>query len=222
MKLCHDTADNPSPCSRLLICQPIDITGNEQPGLVVGRRCAEKLLVIGWESVPPVGGLFSRMDPDLLGDKNPGWERHIISLRLDLHTLGNALGDMTGPGRLDFYVVQGIGERDIYWFEPRELRREHLTGSPSEKYYDLTLGDMDGDAEPELVGTSKESAVLFYYYIPADFQQGPWLDDSLHVVARDTEVEGLAVVDLEGDGHVDIIDKPHEPDACVDVWQNHT
>lgn len=51
-----------------------------------------------------------------------------------------------------------------------------------EKYHDLATGDVDDDGEPELVGVSQESEVVFYDDIPDDPYRSPWPDANRHVV----------------------------------------
>jgi len=106
-------------------------------------------------------------------------------------------------------VGQGIGRHDIYWFEqpadPRKSWTRRLVASDFNKYHDLAFGDVDNDGDPEIVGTSQESEVVFYYDVPEDPTQSPWPEECLHVIASETNVEGLEIVDLDGDGHNEVI-----------------
>jgi hypothetical protein len=209
MEFHHDPIDDSPPCGRLFVCRTTDLTGNGRPDLIVGGLGSETLPVVGVEGLPLVGSLFRRLESDLFWYENPGWDRHVISPRSDLRPLGNALGDVTGNGRLDLFVAQGHDDRDVYWFEqpddPREAWTQHLIGSPFEKYHDLAFGDVDGDGAPELVGASQGSEVLFYYDVPADPRREPWPEHCRHVVARATNVEGLEILDLDDDGRNELV-----------------
>ena len=209
MKFEHERIDSSPPCGRLFVCQPVDLTGNGRPDLIVGGAGSETLPILGVEGVPLVGRPFRRLEDDLFWYENPGWERHVISSRSDLNVNGNALGDITGNGRLDLLVGQALGDRDIYWFEqpadPREPWTEHLIGGEFEKYHDLAFGDVDNDGEPEVVGASQRSEVVFYYDVPDDPYQSPWPSECLHVIDRGRHVEGLEIVDIDGDGRNELI-----------------
>lgn len=209
MEFEHRVIDPSPPCGQLFGCEPVDLTGTGRPDLVVGGAGAETLPVLGRGGAPLIGRLFRRLEDDLFWYENPGWERHVISSRSDLNALGTAVGDVTGDGRADLFVGQGIGGRDLYWFEqppdPRDPWREHRIGSPFEKYHDLAFGDVDGDDEPELVGASQGSEVVFYYDLPGESVREPWPDACRHVVASGTSAEGLAVADLDGDGRNELL-----------------
>ncbi len=220
MRFNHEVIDDSPPCGRLFVCQPVDLTDNGRPDLIVGGAGSETLPILGTGGIPLIGRFFRRLENDLFWYENPGWKRHTISSASDLQILGSTIGDLTGNGRVDLIVGQGIGGRNIYWFEqpsdPREQWTKHLIASDFDKYHDLTFGDVDNDGEPEIVGASQESEVLFYYDVPDDPYRTPWPSDSLTVIARETNVEGLEIVDIDGDGQNELIAgtsifRQHEP-----------
>jgi hypothetical protein len=216
MNFNHETIDPDAPSGRMATCQTTDLTGNGKPDFIVGAAGANPRVTL-----PGVGELqlrytsgVSRLIPHLETDvfwyENPGWERHALATEHDLNLcVGSTLYDVDGDGRLDFVVGQGKPENDVYWYEqpadPREPWTQHLISEEFCKYHDLAVGDVDNDGEDELVGLAQESEVVFYYDLPADPTVEPWPTDGLHVVADGTCVEGVNVVDIDGDGENELI-----------------
>ena len=209
MRFRHEVIDDSPPCGRLGICLPTDLTGNGRPDLIVGGLGSETLPLLGTGGLPLIGRLLRRLETSVFWYENPGWERHDLSAAHDLYVFGNTLADITGDGRTDLVVGQGIGSSDIYWFEqpadPREPWTRRLIDSAFEKYHDLAFGDIDGDGEAELVGTSQRSEVVFYYDVPEDPFRSPWPPECRHVIAENTNVEGLEIADVDGDGRDELI-----------------
>ncbi|WP_418286657.1 FG-GAP-like repeat-containing protein [Halorubrum sp. DTA46] len=214
----HHVIDDSPPSGRLFVCEPTDITGNGVPDLIVGGAGSEALPVIGDRSIPLIGRLFRRLETDLFWYENPGpdapngtseWERHSIFPKSGLHILGGTIGDVNGNGRADAIVGQAFGGSDIYWFEqptdPTQQWTKRLIADDFSKYHDLAFGDVDNDGEPEVVGCSQESETIFYYDVPDDPTRSPWPDECLTVICEETSDEGLAVVDIDGDGNNELI-----------------
>jgi len=151
--------------------------------------------------------------------ENPLWTRHEMASAPNLEA-GGLVMDVNRDGRLDVVAGQQLGGRCLYWFEcppdPRERWPVHVIEDRFEKYHDQAAGDVDADGEPEIVFLSQKSGVLAYLDVPDDPRVSPWPRECCHVVAKDMlDVEGLAVVDLDGDGRVEVIAgtnifRPHE------------
>jgi hypothetical protein len=127
---------------------------------------------------------------------------------------GGVVLDITGNGRLDVVVGQQLGGKELFWFEnppdPTNEWPKHVIEDRFEKHHDQAVGDIDGDGEPELVVLSQKSQVLVYYDIPADPWVSPWPRECCHLIAEGlVEVEGLRIVDIDGDGEPEIIAGPN-------------
>lgn len=209
MKFRHEIIDDSPPCGRLTICQTTDLTGNSRPDLIIGGLGSETLPIIGTGGIPLIGRILKKLETSVFWYENPGWERHKLSSDSQLYVIGNTLGDINGNSRQDLIVGQGIGARHLYWFEqpvtPRQTWKRYTIGSYFDKYHDLAFGDIDNDGEPELIGASQESNVIFYLDIPDDPYQEPWPEECLHIIQTGKNVEGLEVVDIDNDGQNELI-----------------
>ena len=171
-----------------------------------------------------IGG--KRGDVNLFWYENPSWTRHAMARAPNLEA-GGAVVDITGNGRPDVVAGQQIGGNELYWFEcpddPRDLWPKHVIEDRFEKYHDQAVGDVDGDGEPEIVALSQKSQVLVYYDIPPDPRVAPWPRECCHVVAEGVaETEGLAIVDIDRDGRVEVIAGPsifHPPEHPGERWR---
>ena len=226
----HEVIDPDPPSGRLFICHPTDLTGNGLPDLVVGGMGSMNVqtpipgLTVHRSSLP--GYLFKRFETDLFWYENDSWERHVMADGVDLHLLGSTLADFDGDGSEDIVIGQGIGFRGIFWFErpddPKEQWTKRLLREDFEKYHDLAFGDVDNDGEPELVGLSQESETVFYYDVPNDPRRTPWPDETKHVVDSGVNLEGLAIVDVDGDGENELIAGTHVYRQGDAGWERET
>ena len=209
MEFTHELIDGSPPCGRLFLCEPYDLTKNGRPDLIVGGFGSETLPIINKQGVPIVGRFFRRLEKNLFWYENPGWKRHVISSRSDLNLLGGTVADIGEDEAAELVVGEAIGGQNIYWFkqpeDPREEWTERVIASDFEKYHDLVFGDIDNDGESEIVGTSQQSEVLFYYDVPADPYDVPWPEECLTVIDRGVSLEGLKIVDIDGDGRNELI-----------------
>jgi hypothetical protein len=231
----HERVDADPPCDHLGFCLTTDLTGNGRPDIIVGGHgpfgrepitrgdtLLKRLRSLVERQVRPVHETQTK----LFWYENPGWERHTISsdptLKLDV---SGTLHDITGNGRLDLISGEGINDHNVYWFEqPADPRDEwttyHLTDA-FEKYHDLAFGDVDDDGEAELVGLSQESETVFYYDVPDDPRSEPWPESGLQIVDDDIRVEGLEIVDIDGDGRTEILAGTqiyHQPESFDEQW----
>lgn len=212
----HEVIDPDPPCGKLGFCLTEDLTGNGRPDVIVGgagegfpgKRFINAAEDRGIPTFRRLRSLVGYAETNLFWYENPGFERHDVAAVPHLD-VGGTVGDITGDGRPNVVAGQGIRENDVYWFEmpddPREPWTEHLLTDSFEKYHDLAVADVDDDGDPEVVGISQESETVFYYDIPADPRRTPWPEECLHVVDEGRTLEGIAVVDIDGDGTTELI-----------------
>jgi hypothetical protein len=188
VKFRHEVIDPDPPGSHHDITLIADVNGNGRNDVIIGGK---------------------KGDVNLFWYENPSWTRHDMASAPNLEA-GGVILDITGNGRPDVVAGQQIGGNELYWFEcppdPRALWTKHVIEDRFEKYHDQVVGDVDGDGEFEILIASQRSGILAYYDIPADPRVSPWPRACCHVIAEGmADVEGLVIVDIDGDGCAEII-----------------
>ena len=188
----HQVIDNNPSGSLNDVCLIGDIDGDGRNDIVIGGKRGEGNIV--WY-------------------ENPSWTRHTIGTAC--LEAGGCLVDIGGSGRLDLYVGNPRDPEintQLYWFEcpedPTQPWTRRIVIDRFEKYHDQAAGDVDGDGAIELLFASQVSQVLGYFDIPEDPRVEPWPESCLHIIAEGVHVEGLAIVDLDGDGENEVIAGP--------------
>lgn len=201
----HRVIDPDPPGARHDICLVADVNGDGRNDIIIGGKSG------------PV---------NLFWYENPTWRRHDMAFAPELEA-GGVVVDINRDGRPDIVAGQQWDGNELYWFEcppdPTQRWTRHLIEDRFRKYHDQAVGDVDGDGEPEIVVLSQLSGVLVYYDIPSDPRVSPWPRECAHLLAEGmSEVEGLAVVDIDGDGRNEIIAGTsiyHPPDAPGRPWR---
>lgn len=216
MNFRHERLDSEPPCAKLGFCLTTDLTGNGWEDVIIGGMGSgypgQRFIIAAEDKgLPTLRSLRKRLglhETHLFWYENPGWQRHEIASAPYLD-VGGALGDVTENGRLDVIAGQGIHHYDLYWFEqpvdPRHPWKRRLITEDFEKYHDVAFGDVDDDGEPEIVGLSQESEMVFYYDIPDNPYRSPWPEKCQHIIAEGLRGQGLAILDLDGDGRTELI-----------------
>ena len=160
-----------------------------------------------------IGGKYGPGDGRPVADGNlvwyeaPHWNRHVIGFgKLEA---GGVTMDLTGNGRLDLVIGEQYDGKCLYWWEnpadPKQRWTRRLITDSFQKYHDQAVGDVDGDGVDELVVISQVARTLLYYDIPEDPTVEPWPESCRNIIATDVELEGLRVVDIDGDGVNEIV-----------------
>ncbi|MFQ6130760.1 MAG: FG-GAP repeat domain-containing protein [Armatimonadota bacterium] len=204
----HQVIDPDPPGSEHDVTLIADLNGDGQNDIIIGGK---------------------RGDVNLFWYENPSWRRHDMASAPNLEA-GGVMLDVNGDGRLDVIAGQQIGGRELFWFEcpddPTQPWTKHVITDRYQKYHDQAVGDVDGDGEPEVVFLSQRSGILAYYDIPPDPRVSPWPEELCHIVAEGMiEVEGLRILDLDGDGRNEIVAGPNifrPGDAPAAAWQKQS
>jgi hypothetical protein len=189
----HEVIDDAPPGSMLDITLLTDVNGDGRPDIVIGGK--EGAVNLFWY-------------------ENPAWRRHEMASAPQLEAGGLAV-DLTGTGRPDIIAGQQMQSHKLFWFEnppdPAGAWPVRVIDDRWEKYHDQAMGDVDGDGEPELVFASQVSRILAYYDIPDDPREEPWPRDRCHLIAEGLgqELEGLVVLDIDGDGRQELLAGPN-------------
>lgn len=192
LKFRHEVIDSDPPGAQHDITLIVDVDGDGRNDIVIGGKQGD--LNVFWY-------------------QNPSWTRHTLANVPSLEAGGVVL-DINRDGRPDFVAGREGRGKELYWFEnppdPTGLWKVHLITDRFERYHDQTAGDIDGDGQPEILISSQNVGVIAYYDIPEDPTVEPWPDECCHILAEDMpRTEGLAVVDLDGDGRNELIVGPN-------------
>jgi hypothetical protein len=158
-----------------------------------------------------------------------GWRRHVLDpdpLRIEA---GSAVHDIDGDGDPDIVFGGDSGSDQVWWWEnPGSLsrtrspwRRHTVKSGGAAKHHDQLFGDFDGDGRAELAFWNQGARTLFVAEIPEHPRAArEWLRSAIYTYEEDSQMlqrgsypswkgvhehEGLAAVDVDADGKLDIV-----------------
>ena len=152
---------------------------------------------------------------DLLWFKNSGtptdemlWKRHVITNKKLRGAYDVALADFDGDGDLDVAASSWRLSNNFVWFEndgtpaDGEWKMRIIEANLKETRM-IRVADVDGDNDPDLVGTAREAPLVVWYENTGKPAQTGW---KKHVI-DDQSVQPIhgEVVDLDRDGDMDVL-----------------
>jgi hypothetical protein len=189
-----------------------DINGDGLPDLIAGKTGGEVI----WYENP--------------GDRQPGWIAHPVGAvdprkSTEAWRDGDRFGvtDANGDGRPDIFVTEETPLEDaaVFWFEQpadpkRPFWRRHRIVSQFTTI-SMDLADMDHDDRVDLIIAEHRGTKKLSIWTTTD-RAATWKE---HVVSQGIENHlGARVVDLDGDGDLDIIGIAWDKFQNLTIWRN--
>jgi hypothetical protein len=174
----------------------IDLTGSGQLDIINGGDWRSDELA-WWENPGPTGGV---------------WKRRVIVRTGGGQFHDEAIGDVTGDGRLSLVFSNQLGEGGARlgvvplpsdptatpWPEVALIAQNRKVKNQPEE--GLAIADIDGDGRNELLFGTR-----WYKYVGGRWESHPYADDYITTL--------IAVGDIDGDGRPEVV--LSEGDACI-------
>ena len=141
-----------------------------------------------------------------------GWTKYVVENQLVPIEAGGTLADVDGDGDLDIIAGADYSDNHVWWwenphpnFDPNVPWKRHIIKDAGKgQHHDLIAGDFDGDGKPELVFWNQGALKLYLAKFPADPRNTqPW--PYREIFTAGSISEGLAKIDIDGDGIDDIV-----------------
>ena len=141
------------------------------------------------------------------------FRRHVL---LELSGAINVgIADFNRDGKPDIVALVSQQWEEVHYFENTggQFRRKRIWGSTNEDYGSsgLTVGDLNGDGEPDIVFTNGDGFGPAAMPGPRPWHGVQWLENTGHGSFRHQRIGTLPgaysplVVDLDGDGTMDVV-----------------
>ena len=158
-----------------------------------------------------------------------GWDRYVVDDTHQRIEAGSAVHDIDSDGDLDVVFGGDGGSNMVWWWEnpfpdynPETPWKRHvIKDSGKNKQHDQVFGDFDGDGLVELLFWNQGARTLFLAEIPDDPRNAAiWDYTAIYTWSSDSQMEqrgtypvwksvneheGFDVIDIDGDGQLDIV-----------------
>ncbi len=191
------SGDMPIPCpgKQQTCCVAADLDGDGVQDFVIGERTRTPSVV--WYKY-----------------NGTGWESRVIDNSKLRPEAGGICFDVDRDGDQDLVLGQDSSGSEMWWWEnpcpdfTQPWKRRLIKRGGARKHHDQTVGDFDGDGQPELVTWNQGAKQLLFYEVPADPRSVEiWSPTIIHSWKKGQELEGFPSipVDIDLDGTIDIV-----------------
>jgi hypothetical protein len=187
---------------------PVPVRGTEQTASLVADLDANGMADI------VIAERTSRPSVVWLRRTSRGWERQVIEPDQLPIEAGGAAHDIDADGDTDIVFGGDSRSAEVWWWEnpgpdtnpSRRWQRRLIKASGSGKHHDQIIGDFNGDGRPELVFWNQRAKQLLWSEVPKDpHAPDPWPLTVIYEWTDGREHEGLAAMDIDGDGITDLV-----------------